>query len=46
LGDEAARYIPAGHSACVLTDELALIRWALKRGARNVGPVNFLRRDY
>jgi GNAT superfamily N-acetyltransferase len=46
LADEAARDIPAGFPACVLTDERALIRWALRRGARDVGAVHFLRKDF
>jgi ribosomal protein S18 acetylase RimI-like enzyme len=46
LADEAARDIPAGFSACVLTNERALIRWALRHGARDVGAVHFLRKDF
>lgn len=46
LADEAARDIPAGFSACVLTDERALMRWALRQGARDVGAVHFLRKDF
>lgn len=46
LADEAARDIPAGFPACVLTDEKALVRWALRDGARDVGLVHFLRKDF
>jgi len=46
LADEAARDIPAGFPACVLTGERALIRWALGKGARDVGLVHFLRKDF
>jgi hypothetical protein len=46
LANYAARDIPAGFPACVLTDEKALVRWALRHGARDVGRVHFLRKDF
>lgn len=46
LGEAAARMVPADFSACVLTDEPALVRWAKRYGGRDVGRLHFLRRDY